>query len=250
MDDAENIHPEDLELILGDGSVLTAILERITSTNMGPSLGLDSFSGIQIYTPRKVVTLQGFVFDSLFLAEFIFTKKDKRDPICGNIFTKDDMILLGDSLNNESLKESLIQLEEENSPKSVVTHTRQFCNELIDAISAELLLSCELSQITSMNELQILYDEKYWILLRCLGALIKIDLLSASSAALKINKLFSDAILLVDSPDNYIYEPSALLPIGTSIKSLCNSITSSILYKNEDACIKHLNTLRPLRIVY
>ena len=110
-------------------------------------------------------------------------------------------------------------------------------------------MSCELTEIESMDSIQTLFDDVIGDMIRCFGALIINEPLSASSLAINISKYFIEAISNMSS-NNYIYEPSAILPIGASIKALCTTVIDCVTNHTVPESLLKLESVSSVRIVF
>lgn len=258
IEDIEDIYEEEFsentldQILNGNTTVLSDILNRITTTNRrGNILCVDAFSGLNVRNRLFCLLTNGRYYDSLFLCNYLLKCKDFRDPITSYLFSKEDINFLCESINNLSVSETLQNYanDDENHSKCVKTLVVPYCEDIIITSAKNLLNSCELLEITSMNDLQNSFDSLLAEIHRCFGVLLQIQPLSASTNAIKISKYFIDAISEM-STENYLYEPSALLPIGATVKALCTTIIDCVTNHSISSSLLKLDSITSVKIIF
>ena len=240
-----------LENVLNNNAlVLTDLLNSLTNIHQSPSLGIDTFSGLNVRS-RPITTLTNKkMYDSLFLVDFLLEKRDLRDPISGKSLTTEDLDLLSESLVDVELKQRIKDIKcDQNLPSSVTTSVTQFCEDSLHVSTMHLLAACELTEITSMSDLQAIFDDLNSYMIRCFGVLIQVQPLIASKYAISISNTFTTAISEI-SNNNYIYEATAILPIAASIRALCSTIIDCIINQTLSNSLLKLENVKSIRIVF
>ena len=229
---------------------LTNLIERLrgSAAELAPEeIKIDSLSGAA--TRSTTATLSnGKLYDVGLLVDYILQTSDHRDPHTGYQFSKTDLQILSDASTLER-ERILNAIENENLPSSPKTSAIKFFEDSVSNAGAQLALSCELTSISTLAELQEVY-EKLWITLTMsLCALIALNPLCATNAASKLQSVFNAAAASCDDPTSYVYEFSAIVPISASINSLASHVGQGVLKGKTSEILRQIQ-VKPARLLF
>lgn len=210
---------------------------------------IDSLSGA--ITKRSTATLSnGKLYDVSLLAEYILQTADHRDPHSGYRFLKTDLEVLSEGPGNEDVRERILNaIENENLPSSPKTSAIKFFQEAVSVAGVQLALSCELTSISTLAELQKVYERLWITLTTSLCALVVLNPLTATSAASKLQSVFNAAVASCDDPSSYIYEQSAIVPIASAIQSLVFHVGQGVLRGKTNDILRQIQ-IKPTRLLF
>ena len=246
-----------LELLMTD---LSARSSPVTSHRLEPVIGVDFFSGIAMRgSSRPIVKLSnGHDYDARFLSDFILETRETRLPTADASkyyeCTSEDLIVLGEAVveSRERLKLLSDTRQEERTHndfsrqsgfiKSVVN----FATFSAEAAAMQLLGACELTAIRSLQDLQVLFEDMWLIIVRCFGVLLRCHPLYAARLAQNMFPQFDEAS--TNTLNHYLYEISAITPVAANVKALCLVVINAIVSGTEISALNSMQALVPARI--
>ena len=209
---------------------------------------IDSLSGAA--TRKPTITLSnGKLYEISFLSDYILQMGDHRDPHSGFKFTREDLKALSEAslIDSERIRDA-----SENAllPKSSKTSAIKFFEDSIEVASIQMLASCELTSISTLQELQENYETLWSTILKCLCGLVTLNPLSAITSASKLQSAFSTALASCEDQTSYVYEQTAILPISTAIHALATSIGQGVLKSKTSDILRQIQNARTVRLLF
>jgi len=209
---------------------------------------IDCFSGLPMNEKSCVKLLNDKYYDATIFALYILKMEDCRDPY-GYELTSEDIDLIADSFPEDDLisKNGILELKQSMkiSDQPAFRQASKFFGHLVTICTEEVINSCKLENIISMDELQLRYNTIHNLLIKSFAGLLSYDPLEAANSAntLKIEIMNESASSA--SSDSYIMEPSAFIPISITILNVCSSVLQSFQSRNTRDAINHLLDVSP-----
>ena len=181
------------------------------------------------------------------LAEYLLYSKFFKCPRDCRAFSDADLLLIYESLTTPGLKERLENCERLPYPSQKIIASK-FFSEIASTIVFQLLSSCELESIESIQALQKSMDLLWGSFIQALSALLLYDPLLAALKSLDLKTCVDEAVVLSsNNPEEiYMYEPTALEPLRHGANELCTIVTLGVL---KLTTIDAIAKIQPIKII-
>jgi hypothetical protein len=164
-------------------------------------------------------------------------------------FGEEEIRQICEAVTTPGLKERLQNCERINCPSQQLA--AKFFSEIAATIILQLLATCELESIESLELLQKSMDILWSNFIQSLSALFLYDPLQAAISALDLKTAAEEAYAssTQNTEENYVYEPLALEPLKRTSSELCGVVTSSVLKLGTMDAIAKMQPIK-IRVVF
>ena len=219
------------------------LLHQLASGPRPQTYFVDSLSGATIKDGRAKLSLGNKDYDVNLLAEYLLYSKYFKCPRNSECFTEEEISLIYDAISCPLLLERLKNCVRLDSSQNLAA---KFFTEISATIIFQILSTCELTSINSLELLQASMEILWGNFIQSLSALLLYDPLQAALSSLdlktEVEQAYSNSTQ--NPEDVYIYEPLALEPLKRSSNDLCAILTSSVLKLNTMDAIAKIQTLK------